>query len=55
MRYGGVCEAKWDGVGLWTPTALPEGRREALCRLLTSAREAFPAVPEDFDGWYYRK
>src|SRR5881628_3770631 len=32
MRYGGYCEAKWDGVGLWTPVVLPEKRREALSR-----------------------
>lgn len=55
MRYGGSYEGKWDGASLITERAIPENRRQALVRVLTPILDGFPALPDRFDGWYYRR
>jgi hypothetical protein len=52
-RYGGACEARWDGTSLWGPD-----RPEDIARVLAALRpalEAYPAVPDGYDAWWYAR
>jgi len=50
-RYGGDCQARWDGMELWAPGATEPERAEYL-RLLRPMLKAYPAVPDGYDGWW---
>lgn len=49
-RYGGNCQARWDGAKLWGPQA-PAAIEEALS-LLRPMLAAYPAIPDGYDGWW---
>jgi hypothetical protein len=55
MRYGGYSIAKWDGEKLITDEARPFETCEHLRARLDVVLQAFPQVPEGYEGWYYRK
>jgi hypothetical protein len=50
-RYGGDCQARWDGTELWAPGA-GESRRAAYLDLLRPMLENYPAVPPGYEGWW---
>lgn len=50
-RYGGDCQARWDGSELWAPGADEETRRGHLA-LLQPILAAYPALPAYWDGWW---
>lgn len=49
-RYGGDCQGRWDGERYWGAQE-PEVIGEHL-NLLRPMLEAYPAVPDGFDGWW---
>lgn len=49
-RYGGGCEARWDGTGYWG-SEIPAERDRHL-ELLVPMLENYPAVPAGYDGWW---
>lgn len=49
-RYGGTTTGRWDGEGYWGEQA-PSAMQDDL-DLLRPMLDAFPAVPEGFDGWW---
>jgi hypothetical protein len=49
-RYGGDCMARWDGSNCWS--TVDEAQRAEFLRVLKPMLEAYPAVPEGFDGWW---
>ena len=50
-RYGGDCQARWDGTELWAPGMSEPTRVEHLA-VLRPMLEAYPELPEGFDGWW---
>lgn len=50
-RYGGDCNARWDGSTLWAPNSTwPE--MTAYEEFLRPMLDNYPAVPPGFDGWW---
>lgn len=49
-RYGGRCEARWDGTGYWGAEE-PDVVAEHL-GLLRPMLANYPAIPDGYDGWY---
>ncbi|MBQ6358628.1 MAG: hypothetical protein IJI97_06755 [Clostridia bacterium] len=49
-RYGGECEARWDGQNYWVAQE-PETIQRDL-ETLSPVLESFPQVPEGFSGWW---
>lgn len=49
-RYGGECEARWDGTGYWGYEQ-PEIVADNLA-FLRPMLANYPAVPDGFDGWW---
>jgi hypothetical protein len=49
-RYGGMCEGRWDGTRYWGAQE-PE-TIEAHLQLLRPMLDAYPEIPEGFDGWW---
>jgi hypothetical protein len=49
-RYGGKCEARWDGDNLWS--LADEAQRAEYLRVLVPMLAAYPVVPSGFDGWW---
>jgi hypothetical protein len=50
-RYGGAAAARWDGSNLWAPQ-MHRDDQEAYYALLAPMLDAFPAIPDGFDGWW---
>ena len=50
-RYGGDCQARWDGMSLWAP-ARTEPERADYLAVLKPMLAAYPALPDGFDGWW---
>jgi hypothetical protein len=50
-RYGGAAVARWDGSNLWAPQ-MHRDDQEAYYALLGPMLDAFPAIPDGFDGWW---
>jgi hypothetical protein len=50
-RYGGDCQGRWNGTGYWGTDERPAVREQHLA-LLVPMLEAFPAIPDGWDGWY---
>jgi hypothetical protein len=52
-RYGGHCNARWDGRALWSDGFLShEDAERVLSSLLRPMLLNFPMVPPGFDGWW---
>jgi hypothetical protein len=51
-RYGGHCEARWDGETLWAPEAT-EAQRQEFLAVLEPMLKNYPEVPPGFDGWWH--
>ncbi len=49
-RYGGRCEARWDGETYWGD-GHPEKQAEYLA-VLRPMLENYPDIPDGFDGWW---
>lgn len=49
-RYGGNCLGRWDGTGYWGAEDLDEQAKHLF--ILRPMLDAFPAVPDGFDGWW---
>jgi len=49
-RYGGRCEARWDGSGYWGAEA-PDAVAEHLA-LLRPMLDGYPLCPASHDGWW---
>lgn len=50
-RYGGHCNARWDGASLWAPESSWEQMKE-YAALLRPMLDNYPNVPPQFDGWW---
>jgi hypothetical protein len=50
-RYGGDCQARWDGTELWS-APMSETTRQRHLAVLRTVLENHPAVPEGYDGWW---
>jgi hypothetical protein len=55
MRYGGYSIGKWDGERLITDQSRSMSYCNSLAEQLDMVLQAFPAVPEGWEGWYYRR
>lgn len=58
MRYGGDWQTQWDGSALLANPAyrLPTPSRHAAdAAWMSGMLDGFPAVPEGWDGWFYRR
>lgn len=55
MRYGGCSFAKWDGDTLITPSGVTQKLHSQYVEMLDAALNNFPAVPDGYEGWYYRR
>ena len=55
MRYGGTSYAKWDGDTLITPSGVTQKLHQQYVEMLDAALNNFPAVPDGYEGWYYRR
>lgn len=55
MRYGGTSFAKWDGDTLITPSGVTQKLHSRYVEMLDAALNGFPAVPDGYEGWYYRR
>lgn len=53
-RYGGNCQARWDGISLWAPDVTWNGMVNYQ-GVLAWVLENFPQVPDGFDGWWTYK
>jgi hypothetical protein len=51
-RYGGNCEARWDGYSLWTEPGWTEEARARMLAILRPMLDNHPAIPPGYDGWY---
>jgi hypothetical protein len=54
-RYGGHCHARWDGEDYWGAPGYGGTTLNAIARnteFLVAMLDAYPAVPEGFDGWW---
>ena len=49
-RYGGDCDGRWDGERYWGAQE-PDVIQEHLA-LLRPMLEAYPAIPDGYDGWW---
>jgi hypothetical protein len=49
-RYGGDCEGRWDGERYWGAQE-PEVMEQHLA-VLRPMLDAYPALPEGYDGWW---
>jgi len=50
-RHGGDCRSRWDGQRFWSAIQDP-GQQAADLALLKPMLDAYPAIPEGFDGWW---
>jgi hypothetical protein len=50
-RYGGDCQARWDGMTLWAPGSAEDQRADYLA-VLEPMLKAYPACPDAWDGWW---
>lgn len=55
MRWGGDSFAKWDGDILITPSGVTQKLHQQYVEMLGAALNNFPAVPDGYEGWYYRR
>lgn len=49
-RYGGTCEGRWDGSRYWGAQE-PDVIAQHL-QILRPMLDAFPDVPDGYDGWW---
>lgn len=54
MRYGGYSIGKWDGENLITDQSRAMRYCSSLAEQLDIILRGFPAVPDDYEGWFYR-
>lgn len=52
-RYGGVCQARLDDRGYWTPDGAPRSTIMAHLSLMEPLLEQPFTVPEGYDGWWH--
>lgn len=50
-RYGGDCQARWDGTSYWGVDGRPETQAEHLA-VLRPMLDDYPTAPEGYTGWW---
>jgi hypothetical protein len=50
-RYGGRCEARWDGRAYWSSVPDP-GLQQRHLALLRPMIDGYPVIPDGYDGWW---